>query len=225
MKTNVAITMILLALAVGCAGGYFAANKTEASRTQSNLEMLAGPDTFSRVKNTKNMLDALSRRAKISIMDAVLSYRQLPKNTDVEKRRAEENLGRIIRAAESTMQEFDGTEQQAVVAQALLVALQEARRYDRWTEVYLQTLYEHPACPVIFTSAPHAIRFSESVGQEARVMEALRSLNGSPLDAMKKVLIQEALKSASAPLAKTDSFRNPLAMTTAENMKTMSVRN
>jgi len=225
VKTNVAISIILLALAIGGAGGYFGAYKTEASRSLPDLELLAGPDTFSRVKNTKSMLDAMSRRAKISIMEAVVAYWQLPKTTDTEKRIAQENLGRIIRAAESTMQEFDGTEQQAVVAQALLLALQEAKLYDRWTEVYLRTLYEHPTCPVILTSAANAISFSDSVGQQARVLAALRWLNGHPLDTMGKALIQEVLKSASPRLAKTDDFRNPLAMTTADDIKAISLRN
>lgn len=227
MRLTKTIAGILICLAVGGAGGYFfGAQKTEASLERSNsVEFLVEPDTFSRVQNTKNMLDALSKQARTAILHAIGTYQQLPQDSESERKKAEEILDHIIHVSESAMREFDGTEQQTVVAQALLLALQEGGRYERWTEVYLKMLYEHPECPVIVTSAPNAVRFGKLAGQQNQVVAALVSLDCRPLDPVEKAIIREALESASPTLAQTENVHDSIAMTTREGMKAPSSRN
>src|SRR5215467_6582002 len=144
---------ILLSLAIGGAGGYLLrAQKTDGSLVLSikdafREEYLAPPDSFSRVKNTKSALDVLSVRLGAGIMDAISAYDRLPKGSESERRKAEQVLERAIQAAERAMQEFEGTEQQCELARCLLIALQKAGRFERWTEVYVKALQEHPTHP------------------------------------------------------------------------------
>src|SRR5882724_6170919 len=114
MKTRAVTSMVLLSLASGGAGGYLLrAQKTDGSLVLSvkdavQEEYLAPPDSFSRVKNTKNALDGLSTRLGIGIIDAVLAYDRLPKSSEPGRRQAEEVLERAIHAAEAAMQELEG---------------------------------------------------------------------------------------------------------------------
>lgn len=80
MRNHTLFTIIALSLAAGGAGGYLLrAQRTDGSVVLSlkdamQEEYLASPDSFSRVKNTKNSLEALSARSGGGIMDAILAY-------------------------------------------------------------------------------------------------------------------------------------------------------
>ena len=112
-------------MAAGTVGGYlFRAQRVDGSIVLSlkdavQEEYLAPPESFSRVKNTKNTLEGLSTRLGAGIMDAILAYDRLPKSSESEKKRAEEVLDRAIQAGNVAMQEFEGTDQQLDVAQRL----------------------------------------------------------------------------------------------------------
>lgn len=201
MRTRAAISIILLSLASGGAGGYLLrAQKTDGSLVLSlkdavQEEYLAPPDSFSRVKNTKSTLHGLSERLRIGIMDAVLEYDRLPKGSESEGRKAEQVLERAIHAAEAATQEFEGTEQQLEVAQGLLIALQKAGHFDRWTEVYLKALYEHPTHPVVSRLANEAVRISNMAGRQKPVLEALAYLSAFPAEFAGRAEIEAALNS------------------------------
>jgi len=194
-----AISLILLSLAAGGAGGYL----LRAQRTNGSLvlslkdavqeEYLAPPDSFSRIKNTRNSLDALSARLAMGLMDALGAYDRLPKSNEADKKQTEQVLERAIRAAEAAEQEFEGTEQQLEIVPVLLVALQKAGRFDRWTEVYLKTLYEHPTHDVVARFATDAVKISKLAGQERRVLEALECLGAFPVEFAGKAEILTAL--------------------------------
>ncbi len=85
MKTHTAISIILLSLASGGAGGYLLrGQKTDGSLVLPvtdvvREEYLAPPDSFSKIKNTRNSLDALSAQSGIEIMDALWAYRPTSK--------------------------------------------------------------------------------------------------------------------------------------------------
>lgn len=147
-------------------------------------EYLTAPESFSRVKNTKNTLDALSEQSLAGILDALARYDRLAKGTPVEKQKAEARLQRIIQAGEEAMQEFEGTAQQVDVARGLLLALQKAERFERWTEVYLKTLREYPTHPSLRRLANDAVKVSRRAGQEGRVLAALNQFNAflAPFD-------------------------------------------
>jgi hypothetical protein len=94
------------------------------------------------------------------------------------------------------VREFEGTEQQPVVAQGLLLALKKAGRFDRWTEVYLKMLYEHPTDSVVSRLADEALKISRLAGQQHRVLEALTYLSAFPAKFAGKPTIQAALDAA-----------------------------
>jgi hypothetical protein len=129
-------------------------------------------------------------------MDAMVAYDQLPKSSEPERKQAEQVLERAIRAAESAEQEFEGTEQQLEITKVLLVALQKAERFDRWTEVYLRTLYEHPTHDVVTRFANDAVKISKLAGQKKRVLEALEYLSAFPAEFTGRAEILAALDTA-----------------------------
>lgn len=197
------ICMIALALTGGGAGGYLLrAQKTDGSMVLSlkdavQEEYLAPQDSFSRIRNTKNTLDALSLRSELGIKDALLVYSQLPKTSDEETAQAKQILDRIINAAEEAVQEFEGTTQQVPVVQSLLLALEKSERFDRWTEVYLKALHEHPTHPLIGRLASDAVRNSTLAGQQERVLGALSYISAFGPSFEGKQKIEVALKGAS----------------------------
>jgi len=207
MRKYTLICIIALSVAGGAGGGYLVrAQRTDGSLVLSlndavQLEHLASQDTFSRVRNTRNTLDALSARSAIEIMDALRAHGQLPKNNDLERTKAREALEHIINAAEEAVQEFEGTAQQLQVTQSLLLALQRAERFDRWTEVYLKALYEHPSHPFVTRLANDAIKNSKRAGQQDRVFEALSILNAFGPTLEGKAHIEAALNAANPCLS------------------------
>jgi hypothetical protein len=201
MKTQAAISIILCALTSGGAGYLFRAQKTDGSVILSSKDVvqadyLVPPDSFSRVNNTKNALQGLSARLDAGIVDAVWAYDRLPKSSASEKRRAEQVLDRAIHSGVAVVHEFEGTAQQPVVAQGLLLALKKAGRFDRWTEVYLEMLFKHPTDPVVSRLADEALKISRRAGQEHRVLEALTYLSAFPAKFAGKPAIQAALEAA-----------------------------
>src|SRR5262245_24031247 len=130
MHTKALVTSctILLSLACGGIGGYFLRGQKMDGSVVLSLKdavreaYLAPPDSFSRIKNTKNILDGLSARLGAGIVDALLVYDRLPKSNESERKQAEQVLERAIHAAETALQEFEGTEQQLDVVQRLLPA-------------------------------------------------------------------------------------------------------
>ncbi|HWW01250.1 MAG TPA: hypothetical protein VNZ64_16255 [Candidatus Acidoferrum sp.] len=78
----------------------------------------------------------------------------------------------------------------------LLVALQKAGRFDRWTEVYLKTLYEHPTHDVVARCANDAVKISKLAGQQKRVREAREYLSAFPAEFAGRAEILAALDTA-----------------------------
>jgi len=213
MRTRAAISIIVLSLASGAGGYLLRAQKTDGSLVLSlkdamREEYLVPPDSFSRVKNTKSTLDALSARFGFGIMDAILAYTRLPKSSASEARKAEQVLEGAIHAGEAAMQEFEGTEQQLAVAQSLLLALQKAGRFDRWTEVYLKALYEYPTHPVVSRFANEAVRISKLAGKQKQVLEALAYLSAFPAEFAGRVEIEAALSSVCPCLSQVQISRD-----------------
>lgn len=214
MKRKAIVAMVLLSVASGGAGYWLRAQKTDGSLVLSTKDVaqaadLAPPDSFSRVKNTKNALQGLSLRLAAGVVDAVWVYDRLPKSSASEKKRAGRVLERAIGAGEEALREFEGTAQQPVAAQGLLLALRRAGRFDRWTEVYLEMLFKHPTDPVVSRLAKQALEIGKLAGQEQRVLEALTYLNVSPAPYPGKPAIQAVLDAACPSLSQVRASGRP----------------
>jgi len=204
MNTRTVISITLLAFGVGGLCGYMSrVRSTDSSLVLSTKDLLSDeyvtpPDTFSRIKNTRNALDALSTRAALGITETLAAYDSLPRTSESERRKSEEILARAIHASEGAMQEFEGTPQQLVIVPTFLRALRMAGQFNRWIELYVQTLYAHPTHAVVSNLANDAAKISQVSGQQQQVLEALRYVIASPAEFEGRAEVQAALTSAFA---------------------------
>ncbi len=154
-----------------------------------DLEYLTPPESFSRVENAKKNLEALSIRLRFDIQNEISANLRegLPVHASA--------LDSAIRAAEDGMREFEGTEEALYIAQDLLFALKKAGRFDRWIEVFLTALYQHPTHPVVARFATQAVTLSTQIEQQDRVMAGLQHLVDLPLNFEGKEKVKASLQS------------------------------
>jgi hypothetical protein len=204
MKTRLVISTVLVALAAGGLSGYWLrAHNPDSSLVLSTKDLLSDeyvspPDTFSRIKNTRNALDSLTTQAALGITDTLATYDGLPRTSESDRRKADEVLQRAIRAGQAAMQEFDGTPQQLVIAPGFLRALRIAGQFNRWVDVYLKTLYTHPTASILCNLAHDAVKIGKLCGQQQQVLEALRYVSACPAEFAGRAEVQAAFTSALA---------------------------
>ncbi len=213
MELRSAIWLIALALVSGGAGYLLRAQKTDGSLVLSvkdavQEEYLSAPDSYSRVENTKNALDALCAKLRIGIQDAELKYDLLASNGQSSSQEAAMVLERGIDAAEAAVREFEGTDQQLYLIQDLLQLLDRGGRFELWTEFYLKALHEHPTHSVVCRLAHEAVRVSKLAGQQEQVLEGLRYAAASPAEFTGRGEIQAALRSVQPFFAQAEAPRN-----------------
>ena len=209
LRIHAAISLVSLALVSASAGYLLRAQKTDGSLVLSvkdvvQEEYLALPDSFSRVENTKNALDALCARLRIGIEEATGAYDQLVRNGGASSSQAAVVLERAIRNAEAAVREFEGTEQQLYVLQDHLRLLEKAGRFDLWTRFYLKALYGHPTHPVVSRLAEEAVKIGKLAGQQELVLRGLRYLSARPEEFAGRSEIQAALSSVQPYFAKLE---------------------
>jgi len=157
-------------------GSYLALERT------APLEYYATAESFSEVENTKSSLEALCLRFTTAVRAKRLAdwpaHAALPgSGTATEPR-----LASAIVDLEEGLKEFAGTDQELEVAQDLLLALKEARQSDRWIDVYLKELYDHPTHPVVGRLARDAIGIADQCGRQASLRAALLYLQSVPVE-------------------------------------------
>ena len=216
MKTYTAISVILLTLVSGSAGYLFRAHKTDGSLVLSvgdvmKDEFFVPPDSFSRIENTKNALEALCNRQRFGLREATVAYDRLVRKGETSKRQAEMVLERAIRDAETAVGEFEGTEQNLYVLQDYLGLIERAGRFDLWTQFYLKALYEHPTHLVVSRLAKKAVRISKMAGQQEKVLDALRYLSAYPEEFAGRSEIKAALSSVQPQFAKDKATTTAVA--------------
>jgi len=210
MRIHALMSLISLVLVSGSAGYFLRAQRTDGSvvllaRDVVQEEYLVPPDSYSRVENTKNALDASCTRVRLGIQEATVAYDRLVGEGETSSRQAAEFLERTIRDAERAVREFEGTEQQLYVLQELLRLLDRAGHFDAWTQYYLKALYEHPTHTVVARFATEAVRISKLAGQQQQVLDALRRLTALPTEMAGRSEIEAALDSAQPRLARLDA--------------------
>jgi len=210
MKTRAAISLIALALVSGSAGYLLRAQRTDGSvvllaRDVVQEEYLVPPDSFSRVENTKNALNASCTRLRLGIQEATVAYDRLVGIGETSNRQAAELLERAIRDAGTAVRELEGTEQQLYVLQDLLRLLERAGRFDLWTQLYLKSLYEHPTHCIVPRFAREAVRISKLAGQQNQVLDALRWLTTRPAETAGRGEVGAALDSVQPCFAQVEA--------------------
>jgi hypothetical protein len=185
----------------------FRAQKTDGSLVLSNKdvvqeEYLIRPDSFSRVENTKNSLDALCTQVRSGLERAIVDYDRCARSGAASNCQAEVDLA--IREGEFAVHEFEGTEEQLYVVQDLLRLLERAGRLEQWTQVYLKALYQYPTHRVVSDLAAKAVELSAQRGQEKQVIEALDCVARFPVEFAGRAEVQAALSSVQHLLARVE---------------------
>lgn len=155
------------------------------------VEWLAGPESFSKVQNTKNSLEGLCLRLRLEAETKLASA-----SRDSSQRR--QSLEPVIGQLEDEMHEFEGTDQELEVAQDLFVAYKCTGHLDRWLDLYLQMAYEHPMHSVPVHLAQEALTLGRAAGRQKEILQVLRHLKAIPLDFEGKDKLAEVLTAAEA---------------------------
>ena len=210
MKIRLAVLSVVLSLVSGGAGYGLRARKTDGSLVLSARDViqedyLAPPDSYSRVKNTINSLAGLCTRIRLGIQESALAYDTLVGHGEGPSAQAALVLERATRKGETALRDFEGTDQQLYVLKDLLHLLERARQFNRWTQLYLAAVCEHPTHPVVSQLARQAITISKQAGQQKQVLDALRSLATLPGKFEGKDQIGAALTAESGCFAQLES--------------------
>jgi hypothetical protein len=210
MTTKATCVSCLLCLGLA----YWGVHRIQGHRTQGNflpaqampqLDYLANPDSFSRVENTKNALEALCQRRRLQAETKLIGIEHFPPSAVSQRQRQIDALLEDLRHAKT---EFAGTEQEMEITEDLLTVLKRQKLYKQWIDEYVQALYERPMHPLIAHSAADAVSFANLSGQEEEVLIALKHAASIPLrfpgkDHIVAVLAGAAASSVAARLDAT----------------------
>lgn len=177
----------LAALVVAGVAGYVVrvAQENTISRLEvrhvAGLEFYLSEPSFCEIENAKGTLDGACARV-ISELRARCNPSVLKFNGNRNPRDREVHVFYAIREVEANLERFKGTEQELVLTQELLLLLKHVRQYDRWLEVYLRTLYEHPTHRVVARFAEDAREIGQAAGQIGRVRSGFEHRAEIPID-------------------------------------------
>lgn len=153
-----------------------------AAETKFSLDDFYAPQSFSEVENAKALLTALSEQFVAGIhIERTASYRKalLVNHTGIPV--AEPHLLEVIKKFDRGVAEFKGTEQELVLVEPFLTVLKKAKLYDRWTEVYLNALYQHPTHAMIGRLAAEALQVSQAAGRQGEVLDGFEHVSSIPV--------------------------------------------
>jgi hypothetical protein len=157
------------------------------------IEYYSNEESFSEVENAKAVLEGLCQRFRIEIQARRVASQRPGFEASGGRVTSEQHLESTVADLEKGMAEFIGTDQQLAVIRDLLFTLKKTKQFDRWTEVYLQALYEHPTHPVVADLAEEAIFISGLCGREKAVGTGLSHVNQIPFSFPGKGRIQAAI--------------------------------
>lgn len=175
----------------------FPAGVTGAATEGLVLDHLVPADSFSEIRNTKALLDALA----IQFTHEVRLRTGLPlRGTEATDPRLaavrEERLRLSIEAIEAGCREFEGTDQELILLQDLLLYLKREQQAERWVEVYLRVLYEHPTHEIVGRFARDAISLGRASGRIEDVLAAFRHVGAIPLDFNARQEVERQMRQA-----------------------------
>jgi hypothetical protein len=177
--------VIVLIAAFGSGYGW-RAWRTEATGARrahnlDNPDSLVGIQSFSEIENAKALLNGLSFQflAEMAMRRAIIGQPL--------------QLSEAVADLRTGIKEFAGTEEELNLLRVELALLKEQRQYNRWLDIYLQALYEHPTSKLVGCLAEDAIAIGTATGRESEVMNALDHLVGIPLAFTAKEQVQRAL--------------------------------
>ena len=141
------------------------------------------PQSTSEIKNAQAALNTLAqqylikvkveRRTMLSVSGAGLQAGSHPSTI---------REAQLIEQIVYGISEFKGTEQELCLVQELLLLFESEKRLDRWLDVYLRALYEHPTEVRINRFVGEAVRISKATRREGELLAAFEYLDRIPFD-------------------------------------------
>lgn len=164
------------------------------------LHAYVARQSFSEVRNARAALEELGARYVMAIETRrLMDCSQSAGNGRLASSSSEPHIPLAVEELELGMRDFRGTGQEFTVARELLRALKNSRRLDRWLEVYLDMLYQHPTQPLVGSLAGNAVVAAKAAGREDALAAGFRHLTMIPLDFEAKGEVQRALASFQGP--------------------------
>ncbi|MCI0540812.1 MAG: hypothetical protein L0Z50_36900 [Verrucomicrobiales bacterium] len=148
------------------------------------LDYFLETKSFSEIENTKALLEALAAHS-ISEMRTRSAARGHVRTDGL----AAPALA-ALRDVEKRIEEFSGTEQELLLVKEQLILLFQAGLHDRWLDVYLATLYEHPTHDLVGRCAQRAVTVAREIGREDALMAGFRHISSIPLEFNSKPIVQ-----------------------------------
>jgi hypothetical protein len=178
---------ILLSCLAAIAGYYSGAlRQAPASYSSADARLsvddLYAPQSFSEVENTKALLTALSQQVVTEIQaERLANHAKAALSSRTGEPVVEPDTLAVIQKFERSVVEFEGTEQELYLVQPFLAVLKTAKLYDRWIDVYLNALYQHPTHAMIGRLAAEALLVSKATGRQGEVLNAFEHVSRIPL--------------------------------------------
>jgi hypothetical protein len=197
--SHLACTALLCALA-GCLG-YLLQSQSDLSESFSGAKSipqlydLIVHNSFSIIQNTREDLESMCVRLKLEA-EVRLEQARLPIQPRVSGAVPEALLAGIIRDLQSEMHDFEGTDEELDLAEDLLRALKQAEQTDRWVDVYLKALYEHPTHRIVALFADQALLIGKEAGREEEVIAGLTHVSSIPRNFQGKDKVEAVLMEA-----------------------------
>lgn len=160
----------------------------------AGLDYFFSPRSFSEVENAKAMLEAVCTRFTTEIRSqlyrcGLIACAAPDRSDELRERR----LAAAIRTLEEGIEQFQGTGQEMVLTQDLLVVLKAQKLFDQWIHVYLNAVYRHPTDPSVARWTSEALTIGRAAGREGEILEALRHVAAIPLEFEVKHQIESQL--------------------------------
>ncbi len=180
--------------------GYWMRGLSTSSRESLRLmdvpsaEYFADNASFSEVQNAKTLLKglALQYRAEVQarLGASILVAARQP--TGVESK-VNPILAWSIRRLAQGIEEFQGTDHQLLLVNTLLGILRKEAQHERWVDVYLRALYQHPTHELVGRLAAEALEHAAAVGKSEDLLDGFRHVIGIPLEFSSKSQVQTLL--------------------------------
>lgn len=193
------ICATVFAMAVGAVGYYLRAFQSDAANMLSRQSMESFDyyftwDSFSQIEEAKSLLKAEAAQVIVELRTrpnvGAFTYSDSRSVTPEAKATG---FAQAVKDMERAIAEFKGTEQELELVKDFLWLLQREENYNRWLDVYMTTLYEHPTHPLVGDFAGRALNFSREQGREKELKRAFQHLENIPLDFETKHQVSAAL--------------------------------
>jgi hypothetical protein len=189
-----ALFLTILAGAVGYYRG--ALRESSAARVSfqdvCSLDYFISWKSFSEIDGAKALLQAAAEQI-IQAMQTRLVVGIVPVS-NVTKEIKAIHFGKAIGTMDREIEYFKGSAQELLLVKELLSLLHREGNYNRWLEVYLKALYEHPTDELVGECADQALHTSKLLERELEVRKAFQHVCDIPFDfeAKQKVLRVDA---------------------------------